>query len=655
MKVQNVLTTLMLILFSAAVVRGETPPASRPTSHSSDLPAPLTLPRASRPAWLAEEGIVMAGDWEPFLFRLRRDNFQRQPAADRGYAYTAEQLAAYRKEHSPQMLQELKALGVNFIMTHCYKGGGFQAERPSMEDAKKLSALAHRDGMHVGVYVSSGTNMIELIRKEHPESAEWELLDANGRPLTYGSATYRHFFDRNHPAWQAHLRPIIRYAVEEIKTDLLHFDNYIHGPGFDRNSMERFCEYLHAKYQPADFGLADFSGVQPPKQPADNPKLYRAWADFAAYSTAKSLYDMAVYARSLRPHILMELNAGLDGRAGSPIDLGRILRYSEACWNEVRAPGVARDGRLQTHIPAYKAAQAMDNTVFTYVTCPLEAAESLAYNTDCLGCIAWFEWGKIVNRPGSKQPIAADVLPYVRFFHQQRPYYRGARRIADIATLRSFASHVFAKGAYACSAAIEQKCIEAKVPWAAVYDHQLEHLDRFPCLSIVGAEALSASQVTLIGDYVKQGGGLIYSERSGMYDEDMRPRDGNPFQAMKGKRVVNVAPDLSAAELARAISQACGRAPSLHVTAPRHVTAELCEQTHPKRRLVHLVNYRPDSPATDVKLSVSVPQGWKVRQVELLSPESPKARSLPVERTGNQVNATVPKLEVYALLSVEAE
>ena len=481
---RNVLTTFALVLCMAAAVRGQS---------SVDLPAPLTLPRASRPAWLAEEGIVMAGDWEPLLFRARRDNFaafQNHNGSDRGFAYTPEQLAAYRNEHSPQMLMELKALGVNFIMTHCYKGGGFQAERPGMEDAKRLSESAHRGGMRVGVYVSSGTNMIELIRKEHPESVEWEVLDSNGKPITYGSATYRHYFDRNNPAWQAHLRPIIRYAVEDIKTDLLHFDNYIVGPGFDRNSVERFRQFLAGKYKPSDFGLTDFAAVQPPKKPADDPKLYRAWADFAAYSTAKSLYDMGSYARSLRPDVLMELNAGLDGRSGSPIDLGRILRYSDACWNEVRAPGVGRDGKLQTHIPAYKAAQAMDNIVFGYITCPLEAAESLAYNTDCLGCIAWFEWGKIVDRPGSKQPISAAVLPYVRFFHEQRPYYRDARRIADVAMLRSFASHVFAPGAYKCSAAMEQKCIEAKVPWAAVYDHQLESLDRVPCLSVVGAEAL---------------------------------------------------------------------------------------------------------------------------------------------------------------------
>ena len=31
----------------------------------------LTLPQAQRPAWLRRDGIVMAGSWEPLLFRVR--------------------------------------------------------------------------------------------------------------------------------------------------------------------------------------------------------------------------------------------------------------------------------------------------------------------------------------------------------------------------------------------------------------------------------------------------------------------------------------------------------------------------------------------------------------------------------------------------------
>ena len=57
----------------------------------------LTLADDQRPEWLRRDGIVMAGSWEPLLFRVRRDGAE-------GYTPTAEQRAAYEREHSPAMV-----------------------------------------------------------------------------------------------------------------------------------------------------------------------------------------------------------------------------------------------------------------------------------------------------------------------------------------------------------------------------------------------------------------------------------------------------------------------------------------------------------------------------------------------------------------------
>lgn len=90
--------------------------------QAADTPK-LTLPDDKRPEWLRRDGIVMAGNWEPLLFRMRRDGAE-------GYTPTAEQRAAYEREHSPEMVAKLKALGVNFVMMmRCYKGGELEAER----------------------------------------------------------------------------------------------------------------------------------------------------------------------------------------------------------------------------------------------------------------------------------------------------------------------------------------------------------------------------------------------------------------------------------------------------------------------------------------------------------------------------------------------
>jgi len=180
---------------------------------------PLTLPLGQRPDWLQRDGIVMAGSWEPLLFRVRRDGSQ-------GYTPTAEQRAAYLREHSPEMIEKLKALGVNFVMMHCYKGAGLQAERESMADAVKFAKLCHDAGLNVGVYNYSGAFIWELLFKEVPQAKDWVILDKNGKPLTYGTATYRYRWNRNHTDAQAFYRQLVRFAVNDIEAELLHFDNY---------------------------------------------------------------------------------------------------------------------------------------------------------------------------------------------------------------------------------------------------------------------------------------------------------------------------------------------------------------------------------------------------------------------------------------------
>ena len=136
---------------------------------------PLTLPQDKRPEWLRRDGIVMAGSWEPLVFRVRRDG------AD--YVPTPEQRAAWGREHSPEMVARLKALGVNFVMLHCYKGAGLEAERESMADAVRFSQLCHDAGLRVGVYNFSGAFLWEPFLRENPQAQTGSLATSKADPL----------------------------------------------------------------------------------------------------------------------------------------------------------------------------------------------------------------------------------------------------------------------------------------------------------------------------------------------------------------------------------------------------------------------------------------------------------------------------------------
>ena len=613
---------------------------------------PLTLPPEKRPEWLRRDGIVMAGSWEPLMFRVRRDGTSYTP--------TPEQLEGWKREHSPEMVARLKALGVNFVMIHCYKGAGLEAERQSMADAVAFSKLCHDAGLRVGVYNYSGAFMWEPFFKEVPHAKDWVVLDAAGKPLPYGrTAAYRYYYNRNHPDAEAFYRKLVRFAVEEIKTDLVHFDNYAIGPGYDANSVARFRRYLAGTFAPqqlAAMGVRDTSKTQPPA-PNSPELLRRAWQDFSCQSLSESYRAMGQYARSLRPDVLVECNPGGVGTAiHAPIDHGRILPGGDAYWVESGRVGY-RDGKLISRIRNYTAGRAMGNMTFDYTLTPLEMAESMAFNLDCLGCLCWFEYGKIVAMPGSSDAVSPLLEPYVRFFHKRRDLFRGAEVVADIAVLRSFPSQAFGGPEYsALTARVEELLIENQACFQIIYDHQLADLKRYGVLVLAGCVAMSDRHVEQVRRYVASGGRLCVIGPLATHDQWMMPRPKPALDDLPAATVVRVD---EKGDWLGVIRRACGGTLSLSIRgpdqreAPAGLCAELTEQ--PDRRLVHLVNYRGDGAVKDVTVAVRVPAGRRVKRVTLASPEHEADRPSPFREESGMVRFRVPAIGVYEIAVVDLE
>ncbi len=605
---------------------------------------PLTLPLTQRPEWLGRDGIVMAGSWEPLPFRVRRDGSE-------GYTPTAEQQAAYAKEHSPEMVAELKALGVNFVMMHCYKGAGLEAERQSMADAIEFAKLCRESGLRVGVYNYSGAFLWEPLFEETPQAADWVLLDADGERLTYGSATYRYRWNRNHPDAVKFYRRLVRFAIEDIGADLLHFDNYGYGPGRDANSVQRFRDYLRDTFTAGELkemGAGDLNAVQPVMTGPPESMLRRAWLDFSCASLADSYHDMGRFARTLRSDILIECNPGGPGeRIRPPVDHGRLLGGGEAFWDEGRAPGYS-DGKLRTRIPTYKVARRMDNIAFAYSTTPLEMAESMAFNRDCLGCICWFEYARLAARPGSDEPVSEALAPFIHFFHNRRDLLREAEVIADVAVLRSFPSQVF--GGSDCAALtsrVEEALIENRMCFQIIYDQHLGELERYKTLVLAGCTAMSERQIEQIRQYVRLGGRVCIIGPAATCDEWMRPRQKPALDDLPAAGMTRIGGD---GDILNAVRKACGNELTLSVQAEAGLCTELTEQ--PGRHMVHLVNYRPD-PAKDIKINLHLPAGSHAATVTLASPQRRTDLELTFSEQAGAVTFTVPGVSVYEIAVVK--
>lgn len=428
-------------------------------------------------------------------------------------------------------------------------------------------------------------------------------------------------------------------------------------------------------------GLTQLDKVRMPND--DSPLLQQyAWRDFCCRSLADSYREMGEYARSLRHDVLIECNpAGVgpcimatpDGER-LVVDHGRLLQGGEAFWAEGHATGY-HDGKLHTRIRTYNVARSMGNMAFTYTNTPLEMAESMAFNADCLGCVCFFEGGRITATTATAdEPLSPLLEPYIQFFHQRRNLFRGAEVVADVALLRSFPSQVFGGSEYfKLTSRVEDMLIGNRACFQIIYDHQLSKLDRYPVLVLAGCVAMGDCEVKAIRRYAVSGGRLCVIGPLATHDQWLRLRAKPALDDLPESAVVRVS---KKDDWMQAISHArgSGLAMSVEIEGNRSapvpppasslsaagngkspcsdgLCAELTEQ--PGRRLVHLVNYRSDAPARRVQVAVRLPAACRAKAASLVSPDRSADLPLTLKQEGDSVRITVPEVKLYEIVVVK--
>src|SRR5574340_150841 len=496
--------------------------ASTVSARQTDGVPPAVLPRAK---WI-QDGIIAAGGspWS-FAFRVVRG----------GHGPDARQ--RYEAAQSEELIRRLKEQGVEVFHTHLYKGAGMAHEREEMEDARRVAVIAHRHGLKVDSYLQWNTMLYETFFAEEPRAQNWIQRDVSGKPImiTYGyqqSFRYRPCF--TNPEYLAYLERIVRFAVAEVRTDFIHFDNYDLNAAPDTCHCEHcvrgFRDFLRTKYTPAKrrepFGFENVDYVNPPQWNTQHPpqKLeiifdpaIQEWIDFRCQTMSDALYRMAKLAKSINPEVVIEVNPhGITGgnRAWERgLDHARFLKHTEVFWTEERnLPAWRPEGRLVSTIRSYKLGRTFRNVVFTYTAGQESAiAECLAFN-------------QTIGFAGS-DPLTAPMKKYIQFYRAHRDLYTGAVDAGNVAVLRSYASITYHHArAQLAAILVEQALIQAKIPFDLIFDEHLRDLSKYRVLLLPESQCLSDEQVALVRRFVERGGGLIATGQAGLYDEWRRLR-----------------------------------------------------------------------------------------------------------------------------------
>jgi Beta-galactosidase trimerisation domain len=600
---------------------------------------------AAQGAWI-ENGLIDAGgSHEPYLFVVRRG----------GHSLNAREI--YRHEQSEEVIRSLMDQGIEVFHTHLYKGFGMAAEKPEMEDTVRTAAIVHRLGMKIDTYIQWDSMMYETFFVEEPRAKDWIQRDAIGQPvmLEYGyQQSFRYLPCFSNQGFIDYLKKVVRFAVTEVKTDFIHFDNFTLSA--EPNSCHcnacktSFRQRLRAKYSGEErknrFGFENVDYVNPPLWNITNrpekleiiaDPVFQEWIDYRCQTMADALSQMTELIHSLNPDVVVEINYGGIVGYNSPwirgTDHARLLPHTQVFWDESDDKcEFTTDGRLITAIRTYKIARTYRNIVLTYISVnEIAIAECLAFN-------------QTIGFAGVS-PLSTDVVKYIGFYRKLRDLYAGAEDLAPVAVLRSYASITYNNASAGLSAMlVEQALIQARIPFRLIADEHLTELSPATCkvLILPNVECLSDEQLQAIQRYVAAGGGLVATEQTGLYDAWRRMRvepglkdlmdgqlpalgrnqrsaeaivAGQPQRktVSRGRTVYIPALEFDGSlpsaqpyftlgtefwkrpknwqDLVDAISWAAGENMPVSVTAPDFVAMNLLEQSAKQRRIIHLVNY----------------------------------------------------------------
>jgi hypothetical protein len=669
---------------------------------------------ASPRAWLENTPFVAVGSWDDMPIFFRRVG---------GHGTWEE--ANYRREHREETVKKLKDLGVTMAIIDFFKGFGLAAEREHIGQARKMAALLHHHGIRVGLYVGS-TIAFETFLLEEPSAEEWFVPDYLGRPVIYGNQTFRKRVYFMHPGYVDYIKRVVRMGVEDLKADLIHFDNTSlqARPEIFQHplAIRQFREFLQSRYSAGELkerlGFSDARFVLPPviERPlvVVNDPLFQLWTDFRCRQLNRYYQEMQRYVHGLNPAVVIDSNPS-SGMAGTNtiweqgISYPGLFPHMEISWTEEgNYAGVTADGILVSKIRTYKTGSILGTRIVTYTAGGgyygrdggnrASMAESMVFNRQSLGMV-----GGILRA----QEVPESQRKYISFFKNNFKYYKCVQNFPDVAVLYSYASMGFNNDHPAVSFMLfTQALIQAMVPFDIIFDKHLKDLSKYRALVLADQECLSDEQMDLIRKYVERGGGLVATEQSSLYTTRRlrRPDFGlkdlfkvsapewqgpraqemnlkvDPTENRIGRGRVTYIPSIEAAiqkpraermssrywklplkwkQLIKAVQWAAAGKLSLQVNAPETmaVVAELMDQPGENRRLLHLVNYAGPQGKTvsNVDVAVELPEGKRLREVTLLSPDAGESRKVRGATAQGRVHFTVPFLDTYTLAVLDLE
>lgn len=475
--------------------------------------------------------LIFAGHWEPLAFRIRRGG-QRSDEAER-----------YAREHSDEAIRAMKDAGVNFVITHFDKGFGPETLAADLPLLRDWVARLHESGIRVGAYIRYDN----LIPEAFPQATEWLSKTAFGDSSAILWQSYRRSACPTHPDHHAYIESLIGIALNDLRIDLIHMDGFWMGNEAWACHCDRcltsFREYLAARYPTPEsaierFGHPRIANIRPPVYRLPDNALAavetvkdpvaQEWLNWRVETLAALTRRFSETTHAQNPEAVFEVNSlmpiGYNNAFYWGFDLPKLVPAAQAFWTEDdHWAGWRADGVLISRLREFKMGRALGAKVFSYQRGAnekellLSLLQSAAFNRGDLGMLG--------SPLLAEEPLYETKRAFTAWFARHQSRFAPVQSAADVAIWRSQRALAYnATSAHRSVILAEQALIQGKVSFDILYDDGLKDLSRYRALILPNVEIVDDEQIRLLTEYVRNGGGLVATELTSLYDEWRRLR-----------------------------------------------------------------------------------------------------------------------------------
>ncbi len=525
--------------------------------------------------------------WEPLQYYRRLGGFHEQ---QEGNAHWAEDWRALLD--SEECAAKLAEAGINWVTTRFYKGMGLASETEAIAAVEKMIANYHKHGVNVFTYIQYGTIMPESIAEEGDEPASWGRLDWNGKhdghPYEYGDQYWRAKPCANQPAFIDYLAECVDRAID-IGADGIWIDNLNADGCHCEYCQQAFQDHLHREIDDPwrELGLKTLDRVRIPRAERPKDPVFQAWVRFRVEETRHALNRLAARARECKPDVVFAVNVGIGNHQRALIEngnwFGNLDRVDVTYAENPLFPGWRNGEIVSQHWPmgicesigigtVPGAGVPQEPALYPRPTVPgqVQLRRSFAESAIFGGKVFGGPFG-LRGEDGGAEPILLRDAAYrsrhrelVDWYAERWPILADSVNTAPVAVCYSreamTGDETAARQAFDAAVQFLQR---RQIPFRYILSDQLEKqlADGVKLLVLPHILPMTDAQAETIRAFVNNGGRVLATGRTSLYDETMRQRRDYALADVFGTSFSRDVEDVQGAAIHHHLDNGCALIP----------------------------------------------------------------------------------------------